>query len=497
MLGDAGLPMIMDFAEINPLADSSGGWLSALDYVCAALHSFAQIPDAATVVRGSALSTPWEDESFDAVVTDPPYYDSRSYSNLSDHFYVWHKRAVGHLYPEHFASQLTPKKGEAIAAPYRHGGDRGKADTAYETMMLKAFQEARRLLKPGAPMVCVYAHKTTAGWSTLINAMRVAGFSVAEAWPVEMERKVRQNALETAALASSILLVARRREGADTGSYEKIVRPELEAIVSERVETLWAPSSDAAGIQGADLVVAAVGAGLRAFTRFARVELENGEEVPAERFLAEVETVVLESILHRLSKEVGGNGGRHSLAGVDPATRFYILWRYTYRWSELDAGEAIVFANGTHVELDGHGALTYGSRALVEKKKDKYRLRDYAERGEDEKLGASGESGEPTLIDILHRTLWLMERRPGLLPEFLREARPNREQMRLVTHALAGPALRGGELSDVSPSSELSALARLAANWRNLVEEAAMTPAERDERRTGQKHLDFGKEGRK
>lgn len=83
------------------------------------------------------------------------------------------------------------------------------------------------------------------------------------------------------------------------------------------------------------------------------------------------------------------------------------------------------------------------------------------------------------------------------LPEFLREARPNREQMRLVTHALAGPALRGGELSDVSPTSDLSALARLAANWRSLVEEAAMTPAERDERRTGQKPFDFGKEGRK
>src|SRR5207247_890874 len=138
----------------------------------------------------------------------------------------------------------------------------------------------------------------------------------------------------------------------------------------------------------------------------------NGEEVPAERFLAEVETVVLETILRRLSKEVGGNDGQHSLAGVDPATRFYILWRYTYRWTELDAGEAIVFANGTHVELDGHGALTQGVRALVEKKKDKYRLRDYLDRGDDEKLGLPIEVGQSSaLIDILHRTLWLMEHR--------------------------------------------------------------------------------------
>lgn len=501
MFDSPGLPMIMDFVEANPLADSSGGWPSAVTYVCEALRSFTAVSEPATVVRGSALSTPWEGESFDAIVTDPPYYDSRSYSNLSDHFYVWHKRAVGHLYAEHFASQLTPKKGEAIAAPYRHGGNRESADTAYESMMQKAFQEAHRLLKPGGPMVCVYAHKTTAGWSTLINALRVAGFSVVEAWPVEMERKARQNALETAALASSILLVARRREGAQTGEYEKVVRPELEAIVRERVETLWAPSSDSAGIQGADLVVAAVGAGLRAFTRFARVEFENGEEVLAERFLAEVETVVLETILARLSKEVGGNGGRYSLAGVDSATRFYVLWRYTYRWSELDAGEAIIFANGTHVELDGPGGLSSGPRPLVEKTKGKYRkyrLRDYAERGEDDKLGLPRENGEPApLVDALHRTLWLMERRPVKLTEFLREAQPNREQMRLVAQALAGPALKGGELSDVSPSGELAALARLTANWRSVVEEAAMTPEERDERRTGQKHLDFGKEGRR
>ena len=468
MLGDAGLPMIMDFAEINPLADSSGGWPSAIFYVSAALDNFAKVPAAATVVRGSAYATPWENEAFDAIVTDPPYYDSRSYSNLSDHFYVWHKRSVGHLYSEHFASQLTPKKTEAIAAPYRHGGNREKADAAYEGMMQKSFEEARRLLKPGAPMVCVYAHKTTAGWATLINALRAAGFSVVEAWPVEMERKARQNALETAALASSIFLVSRKRDGEMTGQYETQVRPELEETVRERVVALWDM-----GVSGADLMIACLGAGLRAFTRYAHVEYANGEEMPAERFLSEVETVVLESILARLSKEVGGNGGKHSLAGVDAATRFYTLWRYTYRWSELDGGEAIIFANGTHVELDGPGALTYGGRALVEKKKGKYRLCDFTERGADEKLGLPQDGQAAPLIDALHRTLWLMENQPAGLGQFFREAQPNREQMRLVARALAGPALRGAGTADISPTSELAALAKLTANWRSVVEDAA------------------------
>jgi putative DNA methylase len=299
--------------------------------------------------------------------------------------------------------------------------------------------------------------------------------------------------MDSAALASSIFLVGRKRtHAAGVGNYEEDVQPELQQIVRERVETLWAQ-----GITGADLVIACVGAGLRAFTRFARVEYANGEEVPAERFLAEVETVVLETILHRLSKEVGGNGNpQTSLAGVDPATRFYILWRYTYKTAELDAGEAIVFANGAHVELDGPGSLSYGSRALIDKKKGNYRLLDFRDRGEDEKLGLPDDGQPAPLIDALHRTLWLMENRPRALADFLRESRVNREQMRLVAQALAGPALKGGQVADVSPTSELAALSKLTANWRAVVEDAALTPQEREARRTGQKTFDFDKEKR-
>ncbi|MBW2346082.1 MAG: DUF1156 domain-containing protein, partial [Deltaproteobacteria bacterium] len=224
------------------------------------------------------------------------------------------------------------------------------------------------------------------------------------------------------------------------------------------------------GITGADLVIAAVGAGLRAFTRFARVEYANGEEVPAGRFLAEVETLVLESILKRLSKEVGANSGEFSLEGLDPATRFYILWRYTYKYSILGAGEAIVFANGTHVELDGPNGLSSGSRSLLEKEKGKYTLKDFSDRGSDKKLGQMMEDGQAApMIDALHRTIWLMENRPGELPTFLQEAQPNREQMRLVAQSLAGPALKGGELGEISPHAELSALAKLTANWKSVI----------------------------
>ena len=286
------------------------------------------------VQRASATALPWDDSHFDAVITDPPYYDNVPYADISDFFYIWLKRAIGYLYPDHFATTLTPKKTEATALSSRHGGDMSKATTEYESMMLNAFREAARVLKPTGQLVVVYAHKTTLGWSTLVDALRQAGFTVTEAWPLDTEKPGRLLAQGTSALASSIFLIARKREGAQTGHYETGVRPELERIVRERVETLWNM-----GISGADLVIAAVGAGLRAFTRFAHVEYANGEEVPAERFLTEVEGVVLETLLEKIF-----GYSNLGVAAVDGPSRFYVLWRYAYKAAELDAGEAIVFA---------------------------------------------------------------------------------------------------------------------------------------------------------
>ena len=338
--------------------------------------------------------------------------------------------------------------------------------------MAQAFAEAGRVLKPGAPLIIVYAHKTTLGWSTLVDALRDAGFTVTEAWPLDTERSARIRAMNTASLASSIFLVARRREGSETGSYEREVRPQLQRIVRERVERLWAQ-----GVTGADLVIACVGAGLRAFTRFARVEYANGEQVPADSFLTEVEGAVLEALLEKLF------GVSHvGVGSVDPATRFYVLWRYAYRHGTIDAGEVIVFAYPQRVELDGPGGLTSGGNPLVEKRKGKYRLRDFTERGDDEHLGlpsppgrGAGGEGFPPLIDALHRLLWLVENRPALIPAYLDEARPDVERLRLIAQTLAGQTLAGNENGGrrslvAARGAEASALRKLTTNWRTLIE---------------------------
>jgi putative DNA methylase len=457
-----------DFPEVNIFGGATGDAWGSLAYITSAIRQEGIYRLPVQCQRGSATELPFEDAFFDAVITDPPYYNNESYSELSDVCYVWMRPSIGFLYPEHFAGKLTPKKKECVAAAYRQGG-KPAAKKFYEDCLFSSLQQAHRVTKARGILVMVYAHKTTLGWSTLIEAIRRAEYEVTEAWPLDTETKERVAHQGDAALASSIFLVARKREGAKVGQYEG-VRPELEGIVHERVAALWQM-----GISGPDLLIAAVGAGLRAFTRYAKVEYANGDQVPAEKFLTEVETVVLDAALQRLSKAVGTSDGRYSLAGVDSPSRFYILWRYTYRSEELDAGEAIIFANGTHVELDGFHGLSAGSRPLLAKKssknKIKYRLLDYSERGSDSKLGMQSEDGEAApIIDSLQRLLWLMEKRPSDIPEFLSETRPNIEQLRLVAQALAGPALKGGELGEVASGSELAALTKLTANWRSVTE---------------------------
>ncbi len=376
------------------------------------IRELAKISNPAVVTRGNAEKLLYDDETFDAVVTDPPYYSSIYYADLSAFFYVWLKRIVGDLYPEHFTLPTPPKRREAVAQPSEHDGNAQMANEHYQNLMRRSFVEARRVLKPGAPLVCVYAHRTTKGWATLIRALVDAGLTVTEAWPVQTESRGRMNTLGAAALSDSIFFVARRREETVSGQYETDVAPELLRIARERVVTLWAGGK---GVGGADLLMAAVGAGLRAYTRFAKVEYANGEPMPAERYLREVEGVVLDVILD----EIFGLRGA-AVGSVDSITRFYVLWRFTYCESSMEAGDAYVFCYPQGIEIDGPSGLSGPPPSLVEKSGSKFRVRNYEERGEDEGLGIGTDGQQAPLINVLHRMLWLIDNRPTELPGFSR-----------------------------------------------------------------------------
>ena len=457
------LPFTWDYPESNPIGGGSGNWTDGLIYTVDSLLSASLTGrQPAHVLRMNAQSLHLEKGYFDAIVTDPPYYDNIPYAHLSDYFYVWLKRSLIDVYPDHFSNELTPKKQEAVAEAARFGGNKSKAREQYEQMMHNAFTEAYSALKPGAPLICVYAHKTTAGWSSLANSLRSAGFVITEAWPLDTELKTGYRGLR-ASFATSIFMVARKRDGAHVGNYVRDVRPQLQSIVRERVSTLRA-----AGVGGADLVIACVGAGLRAYTQFAHVELPNGDELDASSFLDEVQRAVLEVILADVMGVAEAGVG-----AVDKVSQYYALARYQYGMAAVEFDEANVLARGVGVELDGPRALTAGPNPLVKKTKTTVEWRDYRARGINEELGMPN-GREAPLVDVLQRLLWLNDNQPSAIPQFLAEARTDVARLKLVAEALGGKGLAAeptpGAARD-ERTEEQKAIGRLIPVWRRVVEE--------------------------
>jgi putative DNA methylase len=223
------------------------------------------------------------------------------------------------------------------------------------------------------------------------------------------------------------------------------------------------------------------------------VELPNGEELDASSFLDEVQKEVAETIL----KEVLGCDQK-GVSAVDKPTQYYILARYEYGEAIVEFDEANVLARGVGVELDGAGGLTDGKLALVHKDKNKVKLRNYQERGKYEELGILNLEKQqrfnekpqalginPTLIDILHRLLWLAENSPLEMNNFLIQAQPDAAKLRLVAQSLAGRALTanslpletdGENLQPATPrSAEQQAIDTLLASWKRTIEDNLFT----------------------
>jgi putative DNA methylase len=447
------LPMTWDFIEANPFGGSGGDLAMHVETIAKVIEHCAATGRPAHVIRGSATELPVEDASQDAVITDPPYYDNVPYSDASDFFYVWLKRSLGEIHPEHLSAELTPKRAEIVASRYRNGGSKDAARSAYEGMMSSALVEARRVLKPDGVLICVYAHQTTAGWATLIEAVRRASFTVVEAWPLDTEMPTRDIGQDKASLASSIFLIARPRTEERTGDWANDVRPELRAIVAERVGTL-----SGLGITGTDLVIAAIGAGMRAYTKFGRVEKPNGEELAPVEFLEGVQREVAETILERIF-----GTDRRGLGRVDQQTQLYVMGRFEFGDAEVPWDELNSLGRGTGIELSEQAN---GAAALVEKSKGKAQLRDFSQRG------AAIEFGHST-IDHLHRVLWLAENEPTAVKGYIETARPDIDRLRLVAHALSRPGLD----SSGARGPEAEACERLLGVWKRMIEDNLFTQA--------------------
>ncbi len=272
-------PMRADFVDVNPLVSAEIGpaYMTSLQALLALIELEAGlIRCPGTVRQGSATAIPLPDASVPYVVTDPPYYDAITYADLSDFCYVWLRRMLHDLHPDLFRLPLTPKEEECIADPGPPPpGLPPKTREFFENTMQQALAEARRVLRPDGLAVVLFAHKGTAGWEALLNALVRAGWTVTASWPIETERGARMRAKNSAVLASSVFLACRPRpENAGVGEWRDVL-----AEMNRKVAA-WLPKLEQEGIHGADAIFSCIGPALEVYSRYDRVETAAGEVIP-------------------------------------------------------------------------------------------------------------------------------------------------------------------------------------------------------------------------
>jgi len=411
------LPMLWDYAEVNPFSGSSGGFETGQFYYHRIIFRLSLIPHpphaSPFVSHSSATRLPFPDDYFDAVLTDPPYYDNVPYSYLSDFFYVWLKRTVGYLYPHLFATPLTPKAEEIVAYTLPQGGwEAGKQ--RFESMLSQAFREIHRVLKPNGIAVIVYAHKSTEGWETVINALLESGLVVRAAWPVHTEMQSRLLANDSAALASSIYIVARKVARKPIGFYNE-VREELRRHLERKLQRLWEE-----GIGGADFFIAAIGAGIEVFGQYEKIMDYEGNLIRADRLLEEVRTLATDFAV----RQILHNGFS---AEIDPLTRFYVLWRWNYGEARVPFDEARKLAQSCGIDLTQEwgrrGSFIKKERAFVRVLGPHQRsledltappkplsLQDVLQQLQPDSAAAPVSPSSTNMINVLHLALRLWER---------------------------------------------------------------------------------------
>ena len=390
VFGRQALPMVFDYSEQNPYGILTGHWLSQVGITSEIISHLSStlFLQSAIVTHTSATAISYPNEFFDAVFTDPPYYNSVPYADLSDFFYVWLKRTVGDLYPELFSTPLTPKKNEITEmAGWDSRRYAYKDKNFFEENLKKSFQEIYRVLKSNGIAVIVYAHKSTEGWETLINSLLDSGLIMTGAWPLYTEMATRLRANESATLTSSIYIVARKMEREPTGFYNE-VKAEMTTHLNAKLHRLWEE-----GLGGADFFIAAIGSAIEIFGKYEKVMDFEGEIIRADRLLDDVREIATDYAV----RQILHNG----FAGeISDLTRFYVLWRWEYGEARVHFDEARKLAQSCGVDL----TQEWDGKGFIAKEKAFIRVLGPQTR----KVDNLEDAGE--LVDVLHHVLLLWEK---------------------------------------------------------------------------------------
>ncbi|MDJ0835528.1 MAG: DUF1156 domain-containing protein [Acidobacteriota bacterium] len=337
------LPMVWDFAEVNPFANAAGDYAVSLKGIIKSLLKM-PVNEQGFARQENACSANFEDC---IVSTDPPYYDNIGYADLSDYFYVWMRKNLQSSYPDLFTTLAVPKADELVATPYRHGGKKN-AEIFFLQGMTDALRNLCKQAHKAFPVTIYYAFKqsetkrgatASTGWETFLEAVLSAGFSITGTWPMRTEREVRSISQGTNALASSIVLVCRRRpDFADTISRRQFQR-ELREQMPIALDTMVGGAIGQSPIAPVDLAQAAIGPGMAVFSKYSAVLTQDGSPMSVHDALI----LINREITEYLNPDAGN---------FDADTLFCAAWFDQFGWKTGTFGDAdtLARAKGTVVE---------------------------------------------------------------------------------------------------------------------------------------------------
>lgn len=338
--GRQALPMTWDFAESNPFSDSSGNFEGGIKSISEGLLSVWPGAEGFALQADAATQSISENK---LVSTDPPYYDNIAYADLSDFFYVWMRRSLREIYPELFATMAVPKEEELVATAYRHGGKEA-AERFFLTGMTQAMQRLAVQAHPAFPTTIYYAFKQSdtndlgtgnTGWETFLQAVLQAGFSITGTWPMRTELGHRMVGSGANALASSIVLVCRKRDVAAPSISRRDFIRELKEELKDAVEVMIGGAEGVSPVAPVDLAQAVIGPGMAIFSKYSSVLEADGSPMTVHTAL---------TLINRMLTE--------GAEDFDADTQFCLGWFDEHGWAQGEFGQADVLtrAKGTSVE---------------------------------------------------------------------------------------------------------------------------------------------------
>ena len=364
--GRQAIPITWDYAETNPFSDSTGNWTAMVDWVWKVVE---KLPASSPGFAVQADAQTQTISSGKIVSTDPPYYDNIGYACLSDYFYYWLRQSLKPEYPELFATITVPKAEELIAEPARHESKQ-KAAEFFLNGMGMAMKQLAEQTHPCYPVTIYYAFKqseiqgdgvSSTGWATFLEAVIRSGFALTGTWPMRTELGNRMRGNESNALASSIVLVCRRRDAdAPSVSRREFIR-ELNRTLPDAILRM----TEEQNVTAVDLAQAAIGPGMAVYSKYSGILEADGRRMTVRSALLLINTVV-SAYLDKDDDE------------SDSDTRFCKTWFQQYGWNDGPFGEADILSRAKGTSVDGlaeAGVLISGG--------GKVRLLRYTEYPED------------------------------------------------------------------------------------------------------------------